>query len=271
MAAGAGHLTSPVMRSKIWWLRASFGWCSIAVKTVFPLFLVIAALFGVAPLCAEVESAAGSAADGNLHITRYVRPQFPQRLSAQGVTFGEARVAIEVDDKGHLTDCLVTAYSDKTFADSTVAAIRSWLFEPAQTAGKPVGAVAEITMHFRTDGVLVFTTFGQPIDQAAKELVYQPCTPSRLDRQPKPIQIVEPFYPKKSNADGSTATVTLDFYIDEAGRVRVPEVKDASEDFLAATAVAAVKEWRFEPPTSQGRPVLVRATQSFTFVPPAGS
>jgi len=66
--------------------------------------------------------------------------------------------------------------------------------------------------------------------------------------------------------------VSVEFYIDETGRVRMPsvdlETNEAYED-LSATAIAAVGQWQFEPPTVKGRPVLVVAHQDFTFQPAA--
>ena len=64
----------------------------------------------------------------------------------------------------------------------------------------------------------------------------------------------------------------MDFLIDEEGRVRLPAVSRATNEAneeLAAAAVTAVTQWRFEPPTAKGKPVLVRAQQDFAFQPVA--
>jgi len=59
--------------------------------------------------------------------------------------------------------------------------------------------------------------------------------------------------------------VEVRFYIDETGAVRMPAVDSDAHPYLAETAVTAVKEWRFAPPTHDGRPVLVAASQVFDF------
>jgi outer membrane biosynthesis protein TonB len=47
--------------------------------------------------------------------------------------------------------------------------------------------------------------------------------------------------------------------------VRVPAVSINDDSVLTALAVAALRQWRFEPPTRNGSPVLVKASQVFNF------
>jgi TonB family protein len=83
-----------------------------------------------------------------------------------------------------------------------------------------------------------------------------------LDHIPTPVEVVAPV----AKLEGAPRSVTVEFYIDEQGRVRMPAVdREAADDTLAAAAVAAVEKWRFEPPVRKGRPVLVFAEQPFNF------
>jgi outer membrane biosynthesis protein TonB len=59
--------------------------------------------------------------------------------------------------------------------------------------------------------------------------------------------------------------VQVHFYIDEKGVVRMPAVQNGPHPYLMEMAVEAMKGWKFEPPTSRGRPVLVAAAQTFEF------
>ena len=71
----------------------------------------------------------------SLKIIQTEDPVFPLGLQNSPVMSGEAKVAIDVDEKGQLTDWLVTAYSRKEFADSAVAACGSGaLNRPASMA-----------------------------------------------------------------------------------------------------------------------------------------
>jgi len=69
-----------------------------------------------------------------------------------------------------------------------------------------------------------------------------------LDRTPVPRHVVEPQgFP--SQASGP---VVIEFYIDEQGRVRVRGEGGRNAAFANA-ALAAVSQWRFDPPTRGGR------------------
>jgi TonB family protein len=60
-------------------------------------------------------------------------------------------------------------------------------------------------------------------------------------------------------------TVEIQFYIDEKGAVRLPAIKYSDRIDLAESALEAVRQWKFEPPTRNGRPVLITAVQQFDF------
>ena len=87
----------------------------------------------------------------------------------------------------------------------------------------------------------------------------------RLDRTPAPTHVVPPVYPQEWSDRGIAGAATVEFFIDETGQARIPFVIAADQPLLGAAAVAAVMQWRFEPPLRNGNPVLVRAQQVFTF------
>jgi periplasmic protein TonB len=200
---------------------------------------------------------------------------FPSALVTVGVKSGSASVAVAVDDAGRLTDYLVTAYTHPAFADSAVAAIKKWKFEPAMIHGFPRNSKSDLTFRFQMEGVVVMTmsafSYEEMMDLklAPGSFAYRACTLGELDRIPTPTKIVNPTYPTRL-ARGGGGKVQVGFYIDEEGRVRMPsvslETNEANEE-LAAIAVTAVSQWQFEPPTRKGRPVLVVARQVFAFDP----
>ena len=99
---------------------------------------------------------------------------------------------------------------------------------------------------------------------------FSACTLGQLDRTPTPIKIVKPVYPGRLARSSHGGHVTVEFYIDEQGRVRLASVDrqtiEANEE-LAAAAVTAVEQWQFEPPLMNGRPVLTLAQQDISFKP----
>jgi TonB family protein len=200
---------------------------------------------------------------------------FPSALIPMGVKSGSASVAVAVDDNGQVTDYLVTAYTHPAFAESAVAAIKKWKFEPAMIHGIARNSKSDLTFRFQMEGVVVMTMSAFSYDEmlllklAPGSFAYRACTLGELDRIPTPTKIVNPAYPTRL-ARGGGGHVQVGFYIDEQGHVRMPsvsiETNEANEE-LAAIAVTAVSQWQFEPPVSKGRPVLVLARQVFTFDP----
>jgi len=203
-------------------------------------------------------------------------PVFPQRVLTQGFKTGQVRVAVQIDDNGRLTDYLVTAYSNPALVDGAIASIKKWRFEPARIRGIPRSAKAEFTFNYEAEGVVLVDMSIQTVAEllhlriVPNSLSFSACALGQLDRIPTPVKIVKPIYPEKLARSSRGGRVTVEFYIDEQGHVRLPSVDrqtiEANEE-LAALAVTAVEQWQFEPPLLRGRPVLALAQQDFNFKP----
>lgn len=201
---------------------------------------------------------------------------FPRQLTDLGVTTGEVHVAVQIDENGKLTDHLVTGYTHPKFAESAVDALNRWRFEPAIVNGQPRSATVDLTFVFETRGMVVVNmTVSSYVEMRTMQLrpganSYSVCRLSELDSIPTPAKVVTPGYPMEAAKQHQSGTVTVFFYIDEQGRVRLPAVsRESSEqsEAFAAAALEAVSQWQFEPPMSKGRPVLVAARQDFNFRP----
>lgn len=238
----------------------------------------VCAVTSGAPLLANAAPAAPSSAAQPsepafpvLKVAKEVRPVYPQRLLSEGVARGEVVTAVCVDETGAIADLLLVRYTHREFADVVEPALREWKFHPLLVDGKAVRAIAEVHFRFETDGVLVIhRAIGTPADtqiRYAGQYAFEPCAPGELDKSLLPKQLVKPFYPKELSDKRITGEVFIEFYIDETGRTRLPVATWSHHDVLSAIAANAVEQWRFEPPTRHGRPVIVRAKQKFTFVP----
>ena len=209
----------------------------------------------------------------SLKILQTVTPTFPLELPEQGYLEGEARIAIAVDETGKLTDWLVVGYTHRRFADESVSAIKQWEFEPARVQGKPVSVQTELLISFETSGVVISSSdIGSAVQRYTNRLfkyrdAYRPCTMKEIDRIPTPQNAVSPMYGDTLAKKGVQGTVTIEFFIDETGALRMPAVLSADYDELASLAVAAIQQWKFESPTRKGVPVMVRAKQVFHFGP----
>lgn len=223
--------------------------------------------------CAQAQAVGAVSASNDeresMRIIQTVPLSFPQSALDRGITSGEARVAISLDHTGALTDVLVVSYSQAAFAEAAERAIREWRYVPMRVLDEHVATQAVLVFTFEGRGVVVNIDATSDLTAHVLSFVrsrqYGPCPLSRLDRIPTPVQFVEPAYGSWFVDHGVKGRAVVEFFIDENGSVRVPAV--ISSDFweLGVLAMEAVRQWRFEPPTSRGRRVLVHVRQEFVF------
>lgn len=193
---------------------------------------------------------------------------FPLRLLNCGVSTGEVHVMLKIGPDARLLDALVTAYTHKPFADATLAALPQGIFRPQLVDGRPVTTLVPLVVRFEVNGLLVIQRFaGDESELPRGDYAYQPCAADRLDRPLQAIATPAPAYPAGLHEQGVRGRVVVEYYVDEAGRVRMPEVVQAESDLLAGLSLHALEQWQFTPPSSHGRSVLVRVRQAFEFTP----
>lgn len=204
-----------------------------------------------------------------LRLYQTVPPNFPRSLLDKGVLNGFARVVIDVDVAGLLTDWLVVGYSRREFSESAVAAVRQWNFDPLIVNGQPMPSQVLLSFDFEAKGVVISMRPDIPLlerlSPAMFDQHYGPCTLRDLDGIPEPTTALKAPYPADLLKRGIRGTVVVEFYIDETGAVRMPAVLSADFPELGDLAADAVRHWSFAPPTRQGKPVLVHARQVFNF------
>jgi TonB family protein len=81
---------------------------------------------------------------------------------------------------------------------------------------------------------------------------------------PKKTKHVQPVYPAEALAQGLRGIVILDLVVDTSGHVASATIV-RSVPGLDEAAVAAARQWEFEPVKVAGKPVSVRLTQAITF------
>lgn len=242
------------------------------MKTLRKLLLVPALVLGALPAAAQFMTPDYVP----MSFVQTEEPVFPARATTIGLRDGEARISIQIDENGVLTDYLPVAYSHPSFYEAAVEALKKWKFKPAQIHGFARSATAILSFNFKTEGVVVnLTTNTVPeiihYRVTPNSMSYRVCTLSELDKIPTPTKIVKPVYTPEQAKKSHARHVTVQFYIDEQGHVRQAAVgrqDDMADEELCAAAVTAVEHWQFEPPTSRGRPVLVLAQQDFDFKAP---
>ena len=82
---------------------------------------------------------------------------------------------------------------------------------------------------------------------------------------PKLVKFVEAEFPPSELAAEKSATVTLQIAIKDSGEVAAVDVAGSAGPAFDAAAVAAVKQFVFEPATVNGKPTPVRITYRYEF------
>jgi len=85
-----------------------------------------------------------------------------------------------------------------------------------------------------------------------------------LDQRPRAIHQPVPVTTPKMRAK-APATVHVIFTVDESGRVEAALVQRSTDPLFDGAALAAVKQWKFEPGTRGGQPVRFRMRVPVTF------
>jgi TonB family protein len=198
-------------------------------------------------------------------------PLYPNALKLTGVTQGRAIIAVSVDPEGRVKDQLVLAYTEPRFARASTDALRDWRFAPARFDGVPVSVQFELTFEYTLQGAVISTGINDHFmydnygSVGPNALAYRPARADRVDHAPVRVGGDSPKYALAAAQEGVRGVVTVRFYIDEQGNVRLPSVADPANAYLTEQAMAAVRDWKFQPVTSRGEPVLVAAQQEFNF------
>jgi TonB family protein len=194
---------------------------------------------------------------------------YPAVMQSRGIGSGEVHLVISVDAEGHLTDYLITAYTEEAFAKEVASVITKWSYEPARVNGHARAASSSLVFKFSSDFTVIVEGLGHGVEthfipELKNRFAYSACQLRQLDSTPTPVHLVQP---QLATLPSKLVVVTVEFFIDEQGKVRAPTVERSEADNIyAAAAVEAISQWRFEPPLRHGRPVLVAAKQDFRFL-----
>jgi len=218
--------------------------------------------------------AASSSKEGTvaLKVKELHESAFPLPLLLRGITSGSAEVVVSIDPDGRAVDNLVVAYTQPEFARSALEVLKTSVFEPIKINGEPAAIRAKIKLSFDAEGVVISLTatemasvwidrmFGERTTSVMGKL-------AELDRAPAAMHQVQPRYPAELAKQKVSGRATLDFFVDENGKVRMPTRVRSDNDEFAEASANALMEWQFAPLTRRGEPVIVQMRQEFVFNP----
>jgi len=237
---------------------------------------ILAALALTAFSTSSLSAAPNASAYQQPKVVSMETPRYPSEMIAQGIHEGSATIIVELDNAGTMTDWLAISTTRKEFVEAIGAVINTWKFAPALRDGKPVPSGMQFSFNFHSNGYvsyngvgLYLSFFNGLFNPVEKPLV---ANISQLDRMPLPLSVAQPFIDSAIPVGSRSGELTLCFFIDQNGNVRMPVLLECKGDIrLAYAAYDAVLKWKFEIPRVKGLPVMVRAQQKFVFSEPAES
>jgi len=82
---------------------------------------------------------------------------------------------------------------------------------------------------------------------------------------PTPMDIISPVYPDSLIETGKDGVAKVTFTVNKKGLVEDPVLAEASEPEFGAAALTAIRDWRFKPAMTDGKPVSRRVSLPFKF------
>lgn len=247
---------------------------------LFSVTLIAALLSNRAALIA---GPADSHASQGIGIEMTQAPKIPESLLKAGVTSALATLVVSVDENGALDDWLLVEASDQSLEKAIAEVIETWTFRPALQDGQAIAARQTFPLQFEaaaptqrfsrlTNSDTLAYRYFDPADRSEIKHKYtqriQLVDPPDLDQLPTLIEYVKPSVAPEVYAANKGASLRFTFYLDGEGRVRMPSLSHIDGPASPAAIFAAqtaLEQWKFEPVTQGGKPVLTLLAQTIHF------
>jgi TonB family protein len=154
------------------------------------------------------------------------------------------RMKLTIDETGAITGSAPLQKVSPNLRAAVDTALKQWRVAPARKAGQPMSGelIVPVLCH------------GMRLDQSN-------FVPARI------AESVRPIYPASMRRYGVNGSVTFNYTIDEEGRVQNPTIHESDNPAFDEPALTALRQWKYQPATRDGKPVAsnVRQSISFTF------
>ena len=104
--------------------------------------------------------------------------------------------------------------------------------------------------------------FAQDASEKTSEPVYEVGNGVTV---PKRVYTPDPEYSEKARRKKINGTVVVAMIVTQEGRVREVKISKSLDEGLDKQALAAVRTWKFEPATKDGKPVAVHLNVDVSF------
>ena len=210
-----------------------------------------------------------------------VYPEIARQAKVEGVVILE----VTTDIYGRV-DRVKVLRSIPLLDQAAVDAVRQWIYEPKLVGGEPRAITFTVTIQFKEDmetdasGISGGVTGGVVggvaggVEGEVAGGVAGGVTGGVVGgvkggvvggaKPPKLIKMVEPVYPEEAEKAGIEGIVILELKVDTHGRVKDVKVLRSIPE-LDQAAIDAVKQWIYEPPTVDGKPLENTLTVTVRF------
>jgi len=181
-----------------------------------------------------------------------VKPVYPAEALKNRIQ-GVVTLNVETDKYGRVQLAEVIS-GNPLLNDAALTAVKQWVYEPYIVNGKAKAVAFTVT--------ITFTLQDEP------EAKNDNNAPTRLQgvHKPRIIKMVKPVYPAEALKKKIAGTVILEATSNEKGMVIDTRIIKSPDPLLTEAAIAAVKQWVYEPYIENGKakPVIFTATVTFT-------
>jgi TonB family protein len=193
-------------------------------------------------------------------LVKKVDPVYPDEAKKAGL---EGSVVLEgaTDEKGKVVRVKVLRGEHEILNSAAIAALKQWEYKPFIINGKPIPVEFTTTMRFRLEDKDESITTEENVKSGVNvDVIDLPA-----DVELKLIKKVEPKYPKEALKKVIGGKIVLKALIDKKGNVVAANVIESEHEILNNAAIAAVKQWKYEPYTQNGIPKKVRYKVTLDF------
>lgn len=174
---------------------------------------------------------------------KMVPPVYTQAMRATPV-YGEVIIEFDVDTNGLVSGAKVVKSLSPDADQAALESVQKSLFEPAFKDGQPVPVHTRMPIRF----------ISPPSGVA-----------SRFDTPPRPVKQVPPVATSAMRRSLLKGAVTVDFIVDESGKVTDAKVVKPLTPDADRAALDCVRKWQFKPATKDGQPVKAQLSQLIQF------
>ena len=190
-----------------------------------------------------------------LDILHAVEPAYPLDAAKRKLQ-GPVVLKAAIDENGEVQTVSVVN-GDPMLAEAAMQAVKQWKFGPFIKGGKAVKVSASLPFDF----IFIDKDSAVPhMDDAAMKVVWV----SEGATHVKVLNRVEPTYPPLANTTRVQGAVLLTVVIGKDGSIHQINVL-SGHPLLVDAAVAAVKQWRYQPYVLNGEPVEIQSQISVAF------